>query len=114
MERIQGWSPAPCHLLLPVCQWINNCSGSHTPCLYSAVATASTIAAVAGSELMSEKMICEAPRVGLAGLQLHDSHRVTLVAQWIAVWTGADWLAVKLGWDPVNDTWEYLYFSRWS
>lgn len=112
-----GLVPAPCHLLLPVCRWINDCSGSHTPCLYSAAVTASTIAAKAGSEAMSEKMICEALWVGLAGLQLQDSHRVTVVAQWIAVWTRAVWLAVTLGRDLVNDTWntlEYLYFSRWS
>lgn len=66
--------------------------------------TASAIAAVAGSEVMTEKMICEALWVGLAGLQLHDSHRVAAVAQWIALWTGAVWLAVKLGWDLANDT----------
>lgn len=66
---------------------------------------------------MTEKMICEALWVGLAGLQLHDSHRVTAVAQWIAMWTGAVCPAVKPDWDLANNTWdtlEYLYFSRWS
>lgn len=53
------------------------------PCLYSGVVTASTIAAKAGSEAMTEKMISEALWVGLAGLQPHDSHRITVLAQWI-------------------------------
>lgn len=69
-----------------------------TSCLCSGAVTASTIAAMAGSEAMTEKIICRAPWVGLAGLQLHGSHRVTVLAQWIAVWTRAVWLAAKLGW----------------
>lgn len=73
---------------------------------------------MAGSEAMTEKIICEALWVGLAGLQPHDSHRVTVLAQWIAVWTGATWLAAKLDRDDLvndtQDTVEHLYFSGWS
>lgn len=68
----EPWAEPSPTLLLPVCQWTANFSGSHPPCLYSG-AVFCHCRPWLEVRLVNEKMICGVPYVGLARLQLPDS-----------------------------------------